>query len=394
MSQPPPRPARSASPPAPSNEPLASISGVSILANLPQPILAINADEQISYVNLAGEEFFATSHLMLLGRKISDMVPFGSPLIALIEQVSCHGHSVNEYAMDLGTPRQGRKQLVDVQVSSLMEDETRYVLLMIQQRSIASKIDQQLTHRGAVRSVSGMAAMLAHEIKNPLSGIRGAAQLLEPDLSEQDKELTVLICNETDRIVRLVDQLEVFTDTPKDFSDEVNIHTVLNHVRQLASTGFAKNITIKEIYDPSLPLLKGNKDQLIQVFLNLVKNASESINEAIREAEKKGARKILGEITLQTAFRPGVRLALPDKGKRVSLPLEFCVSDNGGGISEDLKSIIFEPFVTGKSSGTGLGLALVAKIIGDHGGVIECDSEPGHTLFRVLMPVAGGADYE
>lgn len=352
------------------------IAPLAILISMPQPILVIANDGRILFVNSAGEEFFASSLNILTHKKIADIVPFGSPLIVLIEQVLIDGNSVNEYAIDLGTPRNGRKRVVDVQVSGLLDNSQMQVLLMIQERSIASKIDQQLTHRGAVRSVSGMAAMLAHEIKNPLSGIKGAAQLLEADLSNQDQELISLICAETDRIVGLVNQFEIFTDTSKELSEDINIHTVLKHVRQLAKNGFAKNIKINEVYDPSLPLLKGNKDQLIQVFLNLVKNAAEAVADR-------------GEITLQTAFRPGVRLALPGKGKRINLPLEFSVIDNGRGISEDLKSIIFEPFVTDKSGGTGLGLALVAKIIGDHGGVIESDSEPGRTVFRILMPIGG-----
>lgn len=364
-----------------------TISALNILTHLPPPILVLNKEGRIDFVNLSGEEFFATSRNILIGKNIAEQLPFGSPLIGLIEHVIQDGHSASEYALDLGTPRisaagvssaSGNKHLVDVQLSAVGEEETQQVLLIIQPRSIALKIDQQVTHRGAVRSVSGMAAMLAHEIKNPLSGIRGAAQLLESDLGEPDKELTRLICRETDRIASLVDEFEIFTDRPKDFSDDVNIHSVLKHVSHLARTGFAENINLKEIYDPSLPPLKGNKDQLVQVFLNLVKNAAEAIAAAGRS----------GEITLQTAYRPGVRMALSGRSKRISLPLEFSVIDNGVGVADDLKPIIFEPFVTDKSGGTGLGLALVAKIIGDHGGVIECDSQAGRTVFRILMPAA------
>ena len=230
--------------------------------------------------------------------------------------------------------------------------------------------------------------MLAHEIKNPLSGIRGAAQLLETELDDDNRRLTNLICSETDRLASLVDRFEIFTEPPKNIGEEVNIHTILQHVSELAKSGFAKNIKIREIYDPSLPPLKGNKDQLIQAFLNLVKNAAEAVD---REN---------GEIILMTGFRPGLRLALPgenrgenrrentSKNKRTSLPFIISIIDNGAGIATDLKPIIFEPFVTDKPNGTGLGLALVAKIISDHGGVIECDSRPGQTIFRVLMPMA------
>jgi two-component system nitrogen regulation sensor histidine kinase GlnL len=240
-------------------------------------------------------------------------------------------------------------------------------------------MDRQLTHRGAARSVSALAAMLAHEIKNPLSGIRGAAQLLEQNANDDDRTLTRLICDETDRIVKLVGRLEVFTDERPVEREPVNIHVVLEHVKRLAHSGFARHIKFVEEYDPSLPPVYANRDQLIQVFLNLVKNATESIGESDT-----------GEIQLTTAFRPGVRLSLPGSKMRVSLPMEFCVRDNGPGVPEELLPHLFDPFVTTKPTGSGLGLALVAKIVGDHGGIVECESQPRHTNFRVLFPVYAG----
>jgi two-component system nitrogen regulation sensor histidine kinase GlnL len=347
-----------------------------VLDALPHPVIMVAADGMIEQANAAAESFFEASVPLLRRHALRELVPFGSPLLALVEQVRTRGAAVNEYKVDLGTPRNPGERLVDLHVAPLPE-RPEHVVVMLQERTIADKMDRQLTHRGAARSVIALAAMLAHEIKNPLSGIRGAAQLLEQSVPDEDRSLTRLICAEADRIVKLVDRMEVFTDERPVERAPVNIHVVLDHVKRLAQSGIARHIRFIEEYDPSLPPVLANSDQLIQVFLNLVKNAVESIGEAATD----------GEITLTTAFRPGVRLSLPGSKVRVSLPLEFCVKDNGPGVPDDLLQHLFEPFVTTKPTGSGLGLALVSKIVGDHGGIIECESQPRHTVFRVLMPM-------
>src|SRR5712672_1431078 len=354
-----------------------------MLHALPHPVIMVSPDGKIANANAAAESFFEASLPLLRRHRLSDVVPFGSPLLSLIDQVRARGAAVNEYKVDLSTPRNPGDRLVDLHVAPLPE-RPDHVVVMLQERTIADKMDRQLTHRGAARSVTALAAMLAHEIKNPLSGIRGAAQLLEQSAADDDRPLTKLICDETDRIVKLFDRMEVFADERPIDREPVNIHVVLDHVKRLAQTGFGRHIKFIEEYDPSLPPVLANRDQLVQVFLNLLKNAAEAIGETA----------IDGEIQLTTAFRPGVRLSVPGSKARVSLPLEFCVKDNGPGVPEDLLPNLFDPFVTTKSTGSGLGLALVSKIVGDHGGIIECESQPRRTIFRVLMPMFLGNDAE
>ena len=348
----------------------------SLVDSLPNPLLVITADERVAHANAAAEDFLHVSKTGLFKLKLADVIPFSSPLHGLISAVRQQGSTINEYAVTIGTPRTGGERVVDVQLGAL-QDGSGLVLLTLLPRSMAQKIDRQLTHRGGARSVTGMASMLAHEIKNPLSGIRGAAQLLESSVSDEDRALTQLICGETDRIRNLVDQMEVFSDDRPIDRNPVNIHAVLEHVKAIARNGFARDIPVREEYDPSLPMVLGNRDQLIQAFLNLVKNA----------AEAAGQQEAKGEITLSTAFRPGIRLRVPGSGERVTLPLEVCVHDTGPGIADDILPHVFEPFITTKATGKGLGLALVAKIVRDHGGVIECESHGRRTTFRILLPM-------
>lgn len=345
-----------------------------VLSALAVPLFVVEPGGCFSFVNQAAEQFFASSRTTLIGRPLLDLLPEDSPVVSLIDQAREGGHSISETGVTLTSPKIG-SHFVSID-AAVMADFPGSVVVSIHERSIARKIDHQLVHRNAARSVTAMAAMLAHEVKNPLSGIRGAAQLLEQNADPEDHQLTRLICEEADRIVALVDRMEMFSDQRPLTREAVNIHVVLEHVRRLSESGFARHLRFVESYDPSLPPVYGNRDLLIQAILNLVKNAAEA-------APSDG-----GEITLSTRYQQGVRLAVPGSGSRVDLPLTLIVQDNGPGIPEDLQPHLFDPFVTTKAGGSGLGLALVAKIIGDHGGVVEFDSAPRRTSFRVMLPMA------
>jgi two-component system, NtrC family, nitrogen regulation sensor histidine kinase GlnL len=347
-----------------------------IFEALPNPILLLDAEDRICMVNGTTEDFFQTSKAALLRHSLTNIVPFSSPVLQAVQQVRELGGVVNEYAVTVGTPRMGGERIVDLQTAPVTEDP-RFVLIMLSRRSMADKFDLQLSHQGAARSVSAMASMMAHEIKNPLSGIRGAAQLLEPELADRDRPLARLICDETDRIRDLVDQMEVFSDERPLERQPVNIHVVLDRVKQLIQASGADGVVLLEDYDPSLPAVSGNHDQLVQVFLNLAKNAVEAVETA--DAKR--------EVTFTTAFRPGMKLSVSGSTDRISLPLEVCVHDTGAGVAEELRPHIFDPFVTSKPQGRGLGLALVAKIVRDHGGVVECLSTELGTTFRILLPL-------
>ncbi|WP_373504811.1 nitrogen regulation protein NR(II) [Aestuariivirga sp.] len=359
----------------PSGAPMAK----AVVDALPNPLVVVDEDERICMANVAAENYFQASSNVLLRHKLGDLVPFSSPVFGAVAQARAMAGVVNEYAIAVGTPRLGGERLVDIQ-TAVMVEQPRYVIVMLLERSMAHKIDRQLTSRAAARSVSGMATMLAHEIKNPLAGIRGAAQLLEPALGSEDRALARLICDETDRIRDLVDQMEVFSDERPLDKRPVNIHAVLERVKQLTVAGMHPGVTVREDYDPSLPPVHGNKDQLVQVFLNLAKNAAEAIYQG-GDA---------GEILITTAFRPGIRLTVPGSKERITLPLEVCIHDTGPGVPEELRPNIFDPFVTTKPAGRGLGLALVAKIVRDHGGIVECIGRERGTTFRVLMPMLRG----
>ena len=347
-------------------------SAAAILAAMAPAVIVLDSAHRFRFANQAAEAFFALSAATLAGMRLEELLPPDHPLFSMLSLARTQTTIIADHDMSFESPRLARRNISVT--AAPIADYPDCVVVTLADGSTVQKLDRQMVFRNAARSVSGMAAILAHEVKNPLSGIRGAAQLLETVVPDQDRELTQLIQDEADRIRALVDRMEIFSDRPVE-RGPVNIHQVLSHVRRLAATGFARHARFVETYDPSLPPVWGNRDQLVQVFLNLVKNAAEAIPE-------RG-----GVIELITAYQHGVRLALPGGAKRVHLPLVVSVRDNGSGIPDAIRSSLFEPFITSKRSGTGLGLALVAKLVGDHGGLVECDSRPGRTVFRVHLPM-------
>ena len=275
--------------------------------------------------------------------------------------------------------QQGKTFDADVEIVPI-EGSPGSLLVVIHGISQAAGLDPEAPLAGLPPSISAMAAVLAHEVKNPLSGIRGAAQLIAQNAGEDDRRLTDLICDEAERIRALVDRLEAFGDPRPAEMSPVNIHEVLDHVMGVASAGFASHITFERIYDPSLPAVRGERDRLVQILLNLVKNAAEA-------APRSG-----GRIELATRYRFATKVSLPprqpgeDAPIVVDTPLEISVTDNGPGIDPAISENLFDPFVTTKVGGTGLGLAMVQKYAADFSARIKCDSSEKGTCFRLMLP--------
>lgn len=350
----------------------------SLWASLPVPALLLDGDDVITASNSAAETFLNLSAKALDGANLWDRVMINAPLEQAFARARRNRTSLFVNDVDVGSGMRAPMHC-NVQIAPLQGTEDA-MIMMISPREIAARLVQNENSSKAAKSAIGMAEMLAHEIKNPLAGITGAAQLLSMGLSPEDQEMTDLIVEESRRIVKLLEQVEQFGNLQPPKFAAVNIHDILDRARQSASVGVAAHMMFVEDYDPSLPSTFADGDQLLQVLLNLIKNAA--------EVGVAG-----GKITLHTFYDPSLRVSRLD-GTTARLPLQIEIIDDGPGLPPDIANNIFEPFVSGRENGTGLGLALVSKLIGEQGGWISVESVPGRTVFRVSLPVIDKNAYD
>jgi two-component system nitrogen regulation sensor histidine kinase GlnL len=345
----------------------------SVWASLPVPAFVLAADDKITDINPAAEQFMNTSAKSLQGVPVFDRLAIDAPLEGALQRVRDDQAALFINNVDVSGGSAAPVQC-NIQIAPLIGDEG-HVLLMMEPRQLADRLGRSHSVKSSARSAIGMAEMLAHEIKNPLAGITGAAQLISMNLSGDDLELTDLIVEESRRIVGLLEQVEQFGNVRTPERKPVNIHDLLDRARKSAAVGFGANMKITEAFDPSLPPTYVDGDQIMQVFLNLLKNASEA-------ASING-----GSIHIHTFYDLSLRLRRKD-GTGNPLPLQIEITDDGPGLPPEIAADIFEPFVSGRENGTGLGLALVSKIISEHEGWITVDSVPGRTVFRISLPIA------
>ena len=340
---------------------------------LPVAAIIVDAADRIAEVNGPAEQFLNASGKVLKGQVLGERLNLDMVLEAGLERARSSGAAVFLSDVEVGTSERAPVPCA-MQIAPMPGAEGA-LLILIESREVAGRLGRARQVKSAARSAIGMAEMLAHEIKNPLAGITGAAQLLSLGLGPEDRELTDLIVEETRRITGLLEQVEQFGNLQPPSLRGVNIHDILERARRSAALGFAAHVRLREAYDPSLPAVAGDADQLVQVFLNLLKNAAEAAEDE-------------PEITLRTFYDASLRLRGPEGSSR-GMPIQIEIIDNGPGIPPEIRADMFDPFVSGRANGTGLGLALVSKIISEHQGWIEAESVPGRTVFRVSLPVAG-----
>lgn len=334
------------------------------LEALPEPFFGVDEADRIRSVNAAAAELLAGAGRGLLGRRLEDVFGKDAALLVLARRARKGGAGVAESDVEIAGPGFSLGRL---NVAAGPVGERGHVALVLSRQARTRKPAPSQAQAAAART-------LAHEVRNPLAGIRAAAQLIERGNVAEAGALAQLICAEVDRIHRLTERIDPLGGYASAAFEPLNIHEVLDHVRRLVQSG-APQLNVRERYDPSLPPVSGDRDQLIQAFLNVAKNAAEAL------AGQGDAR-----IDFATAYRPGIYVRNgPDGAARAQLEVQ--IADNGPGIDASVSDRLFEPFATTKSGGMGLGLTVAAEIVARHEGRIEVETRPGRTLFRILLPI-------
>lgn len=343
------------------------------LASLPLAVLTLGPGQRIEGANPAAEQLLGQSLRRLAGRPLAEVMRFDEPRLA--ERLGESEAHVSARATPVFVPGQGLRRL-DVMVAPLL-DQSDWQVMTLADAAGAEALRGDTGDEAVLRAPE----ILAHEIKNPLAGIKGAAQLLARKLDGADKALTGLIADEVDRVAGLIDQMQSLSRRTPPELGPCNLHEAVRRARAVLEAG-GKAPAIVEEFDPSLPPVLANTDALVQVVLNLMVNAAEAC-----------AGRPQPRIIVRTRFASGLQLHRTSEGSPVRLPIEVRISDNGPGVDPALRDHLFEPFVTTKKSGQGLGLALVRRMVRDMNGRIvhERDDGQGLTHFRLHLPVAGRA---
>ena len=349
---------------------IAPVHLTSMAEDTPYPLwLLKGSDARIIWGNQEAERWIGQSIRAQISKSLKDYLSYPKDVCAAYARCVETESSViiRNCDINLGNGQQARCHITIFPAGD-------NVGLMLQEA--ASQSDGTTAN---IDAMSAMGRMLAHEIKNPLAGISGAVQLLKPDVKgEEALGFLDLIGSEIERIRRLVDRMETLGDQSPERINEVNIHEVLHRAAKVMSTEKGRTVKFTEHYDPSLPTIIADEDTLMQALLNLIKNAVEAI-------EQSGTG---SEIVLSTRFRAGVRRRRNGSDLVSSLPIEIQIQDDGPGIPEPIRAQIFQPFVSNKPAGQGLGLAVVSKIIKAHDGIIEVNSRPSKTIFSILLPLS------
>ena len=339
--------------------------------SIPEPVMLLTPELVIDTLNMPAQQFWGRSQSAIVGKDLADVLGPNKELSALCQRALGALSGVRAFDVDVDRRFLGG---VRCDVSASVFDDKGRILLLLMPRTSPNQAQSLNPNLRASEGLHHLVSMLAHEIKNPLAGIKGAAQLIEMTADANGADLSHLIVEEADRLTALVDQFDFFSNSVQTEMTAVNLHEVLVRVETIARNSFGQHVVFERRYDPSLPEAWGDKDRLVQVLLNIIKNACEALNDIEKPT-----------IVLTTRYEHG-NVIMANGGRSSEAPLTISVRDNGPGIPAEMQPQIFEPFRTGKVNGTGLGLSIVTKILADHQAAIEFTSASGGTEFTLRFP--------